>query len=90
VVVTLQENNHIVVVDLEKLAVINDFPAGAVTLNGIDTEEDGVISLTDTLANVLREPDAVTWLPGPQRDRALPPPTRAICLAARRLERRIG
>ena len=64
VVVSLQENNHIVVVDLETLAVINDFPAGAVTLNGVDTEEDGVISLTDTLPNVPREPDAVAWIPG--------------------------
>ena len=64
-VVTLQENNHIVVVDLETLAVINHVPAGAVTLNGVDTEEDGLIS-TDTIQNVLREPDAVTWLPGPQ------------------------
>ena len=64
VVVSLQENNHIVVVDLETLAVINDFPAGAVTLNGVDTDDNGVISLTDTLPNVPREPDAVAWIPG--------------------------
>jgi hypothetical protein len=48
-VVSLQENNHIVIVDLETLTVTNDFPAGAVTLNGVDDEEDGVISLTSTL-----------------------------------------
>jgi hypothetical protein len=64
-VVSLQENNHIVIVDLETLTVINDFPAGAVTLNGVDDEEDGVISLTSTLTDVLREPDAVAWIPGP-------------------------
>ena len=64
-VVTLQENNHIIVVDLETLTVINDFPAGAVTLNGVDDEEDGVISLTSTLTDVPREPDAVAWIPGP-------------------------
>lgn len=61
-VVTLQENNHVVVVDLPSRMVVADFPAGAVTLNGVDANEDDVISLTDTLANVPREPDAVTWV----------------------------
>jgi hypothetical protein len=64
-VVTLQENNHIVVVDLPSRTVKAHFPAGAVTLNGVDTEEDGVISLTETVTDVLREPDAVAWVPGP-------------------------
>ncbi len=35
------------------------------TLNGVDAVEDGVISLTDVLPNVRREPDAVAWTPGP-------------------------
>jgi hypothetical protein len=61
-VVTLQENNHIVVVNLVTGAVLDHFSAGAVTLNGIDNTEDGVISLADTLSDVLREPDAVAWL----------------------------
>jgi hypothetical protein len=65
-VVTLQENNHIVVVDLATRTVQRHFRAGAVTLNGVDTSEDGVISLTDVLPNVLREPDAVAWVPGRQ------------------------
>jgi hypothetical protein len=60
-VVTLQENNHVVVVDLVSRTVVNDFPAGAVTLNGVDANEDGVISLSDTLTDVPREPDAVAW-----------------------------
>jgi hypothetical protein len=64
-VVTLQENNHIVVVDLPTRRVKTHFPAGAVTLVGVDAEEDGVVSLTDTLADVPREPDAVAWAPGP-------------------------
>ena len=62
-VVTLQENNHIAVVDLRTGAVVKHFGAGAVTLHGVDTTEDGVISLTESLDDVAREPDAVTWLP---------------------------
>ncbi len=64
-VVTLQENNHVVIVDLERRRVVSHFPAGAVTLDGVDATEDGRISLTETLEDVPREPDAVTWLPGP-------------------------
>ncbi|MPZ21187.1 MAG: esterase-like activity of phytase family protein [Luteitalea sp.] len=63
-VVTLQENNHVVIVDLARHQVINHFPAGVVTLNGIDATEDDVIALADALANVPREPDAVAWIPG--------------------------
>jgi len=62
-VVTLQENNHVIVIDLASGAVVNHFPAGEVALSGVDGAEDGVISLTDSIT-VAREPDAVTWLPG--------------------------
>lgn len=62
-VVTLHENNHIVVVDLLTMKVKNHFPAGSVSLKGVDAVEDGVISLTDTLTDVPREPDAVAWIP---------------------------
>jgi hypothetical protein len=61
-VVTLQENNHIVVVNLKKGAVVADFPAGSVDLVGVDDEDDGDISLTATLTDVPREPDAVAWV----------------------------
>lgn len=61
-VVTLQENNHLVIVDLVTGTVINHFSAGTVTLQGIDITEDGVISLTEKLTDVPREPDAVAWL----------------------------
>ena len=61
-VVTLQENNHLVVVDLRSGQIVNDFGAGAVTLNGVDGTEDDVISLTETLTDVPREPDAVAWV----------------------------
>ena len=37
-VVTLQENNHIVVVDLPSRQVVKHFPAGAVTLTGVDLD----------------------------------------------------
>ena len=62
-VVTLQENNHVVVVDLEDGTVLDHFPAGTVTLNGVDADEDGLIAPVNTLSNVPREPDAVAWVP---------------------------
>jgi Esterase-like activity of phytase len=61
-VVTLQENNHIALVDLATGTVTGDFPAGSVGLAAIDTEDDGVIAGSGSLAGVLREPDAVVWL----------------------------
>lgn len=61
-VVTLQENNHIAVVDLATAKVTAHFPAGAVTLEGVDTEKDGRIEPTDTVTDALREPDGVVWL----------------------------
>lgn len=63
-VVTLQENNHAVIVDLGTATVTADFPMGTVTLAGVDATDDGVIVLGDTLTNVPREPDAVAWVPG--------------------------
>jgi hypothetical protein len=64
-VVSLQENNHIVIVDLRQRVVVEHFPAGASTVDDIDAEENGVVELTETLPDVAREPDAVTWAPGP-------------------------
>jgi hypothetical protein len=61
-VVTLQENNHIVIVDLESGRVVAHFPAGAVTLPQVDARRDGVIRPTQRLEDVVREPDAVRWL----------------------------
>jgi hypothetical protein len=57
-VVTMQENNHIAIVNLVTGKAIEHFSANAVTLNGIDKTEDGVISLTKSLT-IAREPDAV-------------------------------
>jgi hypothetical protein len=66
-VVTLQENNHIVIVDLPSLAVVGDFPAGTVDLTQIDTVRAGsgvpnTIALVNSAARVRREPDGVAWL----------------------------
>jgi hypothetical protein len=60
--VTLQENNHIALVDLRTGKVIRDFDAGTVSLNKIDTEEDGVIRADGSIADIPREPDSVGWL----------------------------
>jgi len=62
-VVTLQENNAIAVVDLASATVVSDFSLGTVSLDGVDAVEDDVISLTDTLVDLPREPDAVAWVP---------------------------
>ncbi len=61
-VVTLQENNHIVIVDVAAARVTAHFPAGTVTLDKVDATRDGVIRPTQRLENVVREPDAVKWL----------------------------
>ncbi|QDY70299.1 esterase-like activity of phytase family protein [Qingshengfaniella alkalisoli] len=60
-VVTLQENNHIVVVSREG-EVISHFSAGAVDLDGIDVAEDDALDFTGSLTGVVREPDAVKWI----------------------------
>ncbi|MBO9476425.1 esterase-like activity of phytase family protein [Shimia sp. R11_0] len=61
-VVTLQENNHMVVVSKEG-EVISHFSAGAVDLDGIDaTDERGALIFTESQKARLREPDAVTWI----------------------------
>ena len=63
-VVTLQENNHIAIVDLASARVVADFSAGAVDLDGIDTldERPNRVLQENTLTAVLREPDGVTWI----------------------------
>ena len=61
-VVTLQENNHIAIVDLAAAKVTAHFTAGTVDLKNIDTEKDKVISLTGSMDGVAREPDTVQWV----------------------------
>lgn len=63
-VVTLQENNHIVLVDLTSGKVINHFSAGSVDLNNVDITEESpaIINQTASLRNIPREPDGVAWI----------------------------
>lgn len=61
-VVTLQENNHIAIVDIASGRVTGHFPAGRVTLDRVDGRRDGVIRPSQRLENLVREPDAVKWL----------------------------
>ena len=61
VVVTLQENNHIVVVGRDG-TILNHFPAGTVDLEKVDTEEEGALTFDGMLTDVPREPDSVKWI----------------------------
>ena len=63
IAVTLQENNHIVILSSAG-EVLSHFPAGAVTLENVDTEEEGALTFDGTLVDVPREPDAVQWIDG--------------------------
>ncbi len=61
-VITLQENNHIAVVDKDG-NVVSHFSAGSVDLEGIDaTDERGALIFTENQPGRLREPDAVKWI----------------------------
>lgn len=62
IAVTLQENNHIAIIDAATAKVTSHFSAGAVTLEGIDTRKDGAFDFSGTKENVAREPDTIKWL----------------------------
>lgn len=62
IAVTLQENNHIAIVDGKTGEVKSHFSAGSVDLEGIDTKSDGALEFTGKREGVLREPDALKWL----------------------------
>jgi hypothetical protein len=61
IVVTLQENNHVVVIGADGV-VSGHFSAGSVDLTGIDIKKDGRLDFTGEAAGALREPDAVKWV----------------------------
>ena len=62
VALTLQENNGVVILDARSGQVLNHFNAGQVELNGVDTAEDGNLSLDGTMEMAPREPDAIGWI----------------------------
>lgn len=61
IVVTLQENNHIVVLNRDG-SVLSHVSAGAVDLQNVDLARDGAINPTQGQPGRLREPDGVKWL----------------------------
>ncbi|MER7273450.1 esterase-like activity of phytase family protein [Dactylosporangium sp. NPDC000244] len=61
-VVTLQENNGIVVIDLRTGQVEKAFSAGTATVKGIDVKNDGKLDLTGQITDVPREPDSIAWV----------------------------
>lgn len=62
VAVTLQENNHVAIVDLATRKVVTSFSAGTNTVTGIDTEKDAVIDPTGQITDTPREPDSIGWV----------------------------
>lgn len=61
-VITLQENNHIAMVDLAAGTVTASFSAGSVSLTQVNASKDGKVVFDENLADVLREPDGITWM----------------------------
>lgn len=61
--VTLQENNHVVIVDLPSGTVVRDWSTGT-TSHRADLMDDGQIVFDDNLRQARREPDAIVWTPG--------------------------
>lgn len=61
IVVTLQENNHLAIIDASSGKVLNHFSAGSVELTGIDVKKDKKLDFTGSQTR-LREPDSVKWI----------------------------
>ena len=62
-VITLQENNGIILINCETKQVVGSFSAGSVDLTSIDIkEEKALITLDGTQSSRDREPDGVTWI----------------------------
>jgi DNA-binding beta-propeller fold protein YncE len=61
--ITLQENNHIVIVDLATGTVLTHWSAGTTT-HITDTVGDNDIQFVNQIVNARREPDAIAWTPG--------------------------
>lgn len=61
-VVTVQENNHLVVVDLPTGNVLAHFSAGSATAENVPVKKARMSDASGTSENVRREPDAVAWI----------------------------
>ncbi|MFZ2527237.1 MAG: esterase-like activity of phytase family protein [Rhodococcus sp. (in: high G+C Gram-positive bacteria)] len=62
VAVSMQENNGIAIIDGPTGSVTSIFSAGNVSVDGIDTAEDGTIDQTGSISDTPREPDALGWI----------------------------
>lgn len=62
IVVTIQENNHLAIINGTTGDVVSHFSAGTVDLNNVDVAEERALTFDGTLNAVPREPDAVKWL----------------------------
>jgi len=62
IALTLQENNHIVIIDGKTGEVRHHFSAGTTAVDGVDAKSDGVLSFTGKVDERPREPDAIKWL----------------------------
>ncbi|SFU16099.1 Esterase-like activity of phytase [Pseudovibrio denitrificans] len=61
-VVTLQENNHLAIVDLNSGKIINHFSAGTATAENVPVKKARLSDASGSKVNVPREPDAVAWI----------------------------
>ncbi|WP_310620510.1 esterase-like activity of phytase family protein [Flexibacterium corallicola] len=62
VVVTLQENNHLALVDLKTGRVQNHFPAGHASAMNIPVRKAKMSDASGSINSIAREPDAVAWI----------------------------
>ncbi|MBN9674016.1 esterase-like activity of phytase family protein [Roseibium aggregatum] len=61
-VVTLQENNHIAIVDLASGKVVANFSAGTATAENVPVKKARMSDASGSSVDVRREPDAVAWI----------------------------
>ncbi|TXR49100.1 esterase-like activity of phytase family protein [Phyllobacterium endophyticum] len=62
IAVTLQENNHIAVIDAATGKITNHFSAGKIDLDKVDVKNDGAFKFDGSIKGALREPDTIKWL----------------------------
>jgi hypothetical protein len=62
IALTMQENNHIVILNGNDGSVISHFSAGSVDLKNVDLGEERALTFDGEQPGRVREPDAVQWL----------------------------
>lgn len=64
ILISLYANNHLVIVDTKNADAISHFSAGTVSVSGVDTQDDNMISPTDTITDRMRQPNGIAWIDG--------------------------